>query len=135
MLKVEEISKDGKTLAIILRSTSTDKSVEFVTPKDFGLQLGVHKRKKGDFVKAHEHVPFDELKNLQVQEILFVKKGKILVGLYNGKKLYKEVVVSSDETILINTGHYVKFIEDTELIEVKQGPYRERDNEKKFVPA
>jgi len=133
MLKSEKIEKDGKILAIVLRSAKSDNSVEFVTPKEFPLQLGMHKRKKGDYVKAHEHFPFDELKNLQVQEILFVKRGKISVGLYSGKKLFKEVIVSPDETILINTGHYVKFIEDTELIEVKQGPYRERDNEKKFL--
>jgi len=130
MLKVEEIKKDGKTLAIILRSTSTDKGVEFVTPKNFGLQLGVHKRKKNDVVKAHDHVPFETLKNLPVQEIIFVKKGKMSVELYHNKKPYKEIVVSSDEIILLNTGHSVKFLEDTEMIEVKQGPYREREYEK-----
>ena len=130
MLNVEEIKKDGKILAIILRSTFPDKNVEFVTPKDFGLQLGVHKRKKGEYVKAHDHVPFDTLKNLQVQEILIVKKGKMSVGLYYNKKICKEVIVSSNEIILLNTGHNVKFLDDTEMIEVKQGPYRERENEK-----
>ena len=130
MLKVEEIKKNRKILAIILRSTIPDKNVEFVTPKDFGLQLGMHKRKKGDYVKAHYHLPFDTLKNLQVQEIIIVKKGKMSVGLYYNKKIYKEVIVSSNEIILLNTGHNVKFLEDTEMIEVKQGPYRERENEK-----
>ncbi len=130
MLKSEEIKKDGKILAIILRSATPEKSVEFVTPKDFGLQLGVHKRKKGDYVKAHEHIPFPDLTNLQLQEILFIKKGKILVGLYHNKKPFKEISVSSNEIILLNTGHNVKFLEDTEMVEVKQGPYRERQNEK-----
>lgn len=130
MLKAEEIKKDGKILAIILHSASTDKGVEFVTPNDFGLQLGFHKRKKNDVVKAHDHLPFDVLKNLDVQEIIFVKKGKISVGLYHNKKPFKEVIVLSDEIILLNTGHNVKFLEDTEMIEVKQGPYREREYEK-----
>ena len=93
MLKFEKIEKDGKILAIVLRSEKPDNSIEFVTPKEFPLQLGMHKRKKGDYVTAHEHVPFNEVKNLQVQEILFVKKGKISVGLYSGKNLFKEVVV------------------------------------------
>jgi len=130
MLKSEEIKKDGKILAIILHSASTDKSVEFITPKDFGLQLGIHKRKKGEIVKAHDHIPFDILKNLPVQEVIFVKSGKMSIGLYHNKKPYKEVVVSSNEIILLNTGHNVRFLEDTEMVEVKQGPYRERQNEK-----
>ena len=130
MLQAERIEKDGKVLAIVLRLIISDNSVEFVTPKEFPMQLGVHKRKKGEYVKAHDHVPFDTLKNLQVQEILIVKKGKMSVGLYYNKKICKEVIVSSNEIILLNTGHNVKFLDDTEMIEVKQGPYRERENEK-----
>ena len=130
MLKSEEIKKDGKILAIILRSAASDKNVEFVTPKEFPMQLGVHKRKKGDYVKAHEHIPFGRLKNLAVQEVIFVKKGKLLVGLYHKKKVYRKVIISSGEIILLNTGHNVKFLEDTKMIEVKQGPYREREYEK-----
>lgn len=130
MLKVEYIKKDGKILAIILRSTATDKNVEFVTPKDFGLQLGVHKRKKNEIIKAHDHIPFKILKNLPVQEIIFVKRGKMSVGLYHNKNPFKEVIVTSNEIILLNTGHNVKFLEDTKMVEVKQGPYREREYEK-----
>tara|TARA_Y100000310_G_scaffold329225_1_gene398643 strand:+ start:255 stop:659 length:405 start_codon:yes stop_codon:yes gene_type:complete len=130
MLNVENIEKDGKILAIILRSAEPDKPVEFVTPKDFPLQLGVHKRRKGDYVKAHDHVPFENLSNIPVQEFIFVKKGKISVGLYHNKEIYKEIIVSSGESILINTGHNVKFLEDTDMMEVKQGPYREKQNEK-----
>ena len=130
MLKAEEIKKDGKILAIILRSSASDKNVEFVTPKEFPMQLGVHKRKKGDYVRAHEHIPFKEVKNLEVQEVIFVEKGKVLVGLYHKKKVYRKVTVSSGETILLNTGHNVKFLEDTTMFEVKQGPYRERGYEK-----
>jgi hypothetical protein len=130
MLKVEEIKKDGEILAIILRSASPDKSVEFVTPKNFGLQLGAHKRKKGEYVKAHEHIPFRDLKELQLQEVLYIKKGRIEVGLYHDKKPFKKSIISSGEMILLNAGHNVKFLEDTEMVEVKQGPYRERENEK-----
>ena len=130
MLKAEKIVKDGELLAIILRSIKTDNSVEFITPKEFGLQFGVHNRKKGDYVKAHSHVPFEMLENFPVQELLYVKKGKISVGLFHKNKLYREIIINSDEFILLNTGHNVRFLEDTEMVEVKQGPYRERENEK-----
>ena len=133
MLNAEKIEKDGNILAIVLRSAESDNPVEFVTPKDFPMQLGVHNRKKGDYVKAHEHIPFGNLNNFPVQDILIVKKGKITVGLYYKSKFYKDVMLSEGEIILISTGHNVKFLKDTEMIEVKQGPYRGKEFEKKFL--
>lgn len=133
MLKVENIKKDEKILAVILRNSSPGKKVEFLTPSEFPLQLGVHKRKKNEFVEAHEHMPFKELKNLQVQEAIFVKKGRVSVDIYNKKELVKNVILHSNDIILLNSGHSLKFLEDTELIEVKQGPYRGKEYEKSYV--
>ena len=133
MLKVENIKKDEKLLAVILRNSSPGKQVEFLTPNDFSLQLGVHKRKKNEIVEPHEHVPFDEAKNLQVQEVILVKKGKISVDIYHKKDLIKNVVLNSNDLILLNSGHSVEFLEDTELIEIKQGPYRGKDSEKSYL--
>ena len=133
MLKVENIKKDEKLLAVILRNSSPGKQVEFLTPNDFSLQLGVHKRKKNDIVESHEHVPFEEVKNLEVQEVILVKKGKVSIGVYHKKKLIKNVILNSNDLILLNSGHSVKFLEDTELIEIKQGPYRGRDSEKNYL--
>ena len=132
MLKVENIKKDEKLLAVILRNSSPGKQVEFLTPNDFSLQLGIHKRKKNDIVEPHEHVTFEEVKNLEVQEVIFVKKGKISIGVYHKKNLIKNVILNSNDLILLNSGHSVKFLEDTELIEIKQGPYRGRDSEKNY---
>ena len=133
MLKVENIKKDEKLLAVILRNSSPEKEVEFLTPNDFSLQLGIHKRKKNEIVEPHEHVPFEEVKNLEVQEVIFVKKGKISVDIYHKKKMVKNAVLGSNDLILLNSGHSVKFLEDTELIEIKQGPYRGRNSEKSYL--
>ena len=133
MLKVERIEKNGRILAIILRSSKSDSPVEFVTPKEFPLQLGVHKRKKKDYVNAHEHTAINNLKNLPIQEIFFLKKGKILVGLYDDKKLYKNVKIFKGDIILLNTGNSVRFLEDTDMVEVKQGPYAGAVQEKKSI--
>ena len=133
MLKVEKIENNGKILAIVLRSSSPDQAVEFITPNEFPLQLGVHKRKKNEIVEAHEHFQFKELKNLEVQEIIFVKKGKISISIYDKKDLFKTIILNNNDIILLNSGHSVKFLEDTKMFEVKQGPYRKRDKEKKFL--
>ena len=84
-------------------------------------------------MEPHEHVPFKEAKNLEVQEVLFVKKGKISIDVYHKKDLIKNVILSSNDLILLNSGHSVKFLNDTELIEIKQGPYRGRDLEKSYL--
>jgi hypothetical protein len=133
MLKVENIEKDGRILAIVLRSSKPDSVVEFITPAEFSLQLGVHIRKEGDYVKAHEHTEFDNPKKSSVQDILIVKKGKISVGLYYQDRLFRDVILSQEDAIIISTGHNVKFLEDTEMIEIKQGPYRGKEVEKKFL--
>ena len=129
MEHIEEIRKDGELLAIIIRSTKSEKTLEFPTTNDFPMQLGINNRPKGDYVKAHAHVPFKNL-DIPVQEIFFIEKGKMLVTLYSGKDRYKDVEISGGEIILLNCGHSMKFLEDTRAVEVKQGPYRQKENEK-----
>lgn len=133
MLNVEKIEKEGDILAIILKPSVPESVVEFVTPTEFSLQLGVHERKKGDYVKAHEHIPLNSNTKSPVQDIILMKKGKISVGLYYKNEFYKEIIISAGEVIIISTGHNVKFMEDTAMIEIKQGPYRGREVEKKFL--
>ncbi|KPA13940.1 hypothetical protein MHK_005856 [Candidatus Magnetomorum sp. HK-1] len=139
MSPVEKIINNGKIIAIIIRSklmqSQTEKLV-FYTPESFSLQLGIHNRQKGDFVVPHLHIPIDEIEQLNIQEIFFVLNGKIRVDLYdNNKKI--EVTVTKGDTILLNTGHSVTFLENARMIEIKQGPYRESEkkvinNEKNF---
>jgi len=94
MLNVEKIEKEGNILAIVLKPSVPESVVEFVTPAGFSLQLGVHERKKGDYVKAHEHVPLNSNTKSPVQDIIMMKKGRISVGLYFNNEFYKEVIVS-----------------------------------------
>lgn len=128
-MKIEKIEKDNKILAIIIRSKDTENNLEFVTPNEFPLQLGIHNRPKGDYVKAHDHFPFKNL-NIPSQEVFFVEKGKLIFGIYHNGQKYKEVTVSDGEIIFLNSGHSIKFVEDTRAVEIKQGPYREKENEK-----
>ena len=132
MPKVEEITKGDRILAIVVRNTNSEKNLDFLTPKEFPLQVGLHNRPKGDYVKAHDHVPYKNL-NIKVQEIFYVEKGKLLFSIYDGKEKYKEVIISNGEMILLNSGHSIKYLEDTRAIEIKQGPYREKENEKIYT--
>jgi len=129
MLQIEEIKYNNFLLAVIVKKSEVDNGLQFPTPNDFGLQLGFHNRPKGEYINAHEHVPFENI-SLPVQEILMIKSGKILITLFHEKKKYKEITLIDGDIIVLNCGHSLKFLEDTKLVEVKQGPYRQKQYEK-----
>jgi len=79
VVEIKNIKKDGKILAIFFKIDSPKKSLEFLTPDDFPFQAGIHKRKSGEYVKAHEHIPFKNIKRLVVQEFFYIKSGKIQI--------------------------------------------------------
>ncbi|MEK6809608.1 MAG: hypothetical protein AABY40_02965 [Nanoarchaeota archaeon] len=142
MKAVENVVYKGKLLAVIIRAKALDelqasgKKMSFHTPEHFPLQVGIHSRQKGDAVSAHFHRHFPELKNLPVQEFFYVKSGKVKIDLFDEQEddaKVSEVVAGSGDTVLLNTGHGMTFLEKTELIELKQGPYRGREEEKRFI--
>lgn len=131
MTVTNTIKKNGAILAIIVTSMDVSKGVQFVTPKEFPLQYGFQKRNIGENVKPHEHIPFNNIESLEAQEIIIVHKGKMSVDLYNDNKLVEGVIINENQAIILNCPHSVKFLEETIISEVKQGPYRERIHEKR----
>lgn len=90
------------------------------------LQLLVHKRPAGKYTPAHLHIPKKRVTE-KLQECLIVMKGKIKIDLYTpDKKICKRLYLSVGEVIiLINGGHSVRLLQDSEIIEVKNGPFVE----------
>jgi len=88
------------------------------------LQVGVQIRKKGGTIKSHTHKSTKkEIKN--IQEFIHVVYGKIRVTIYNeeSKEISNIVLNSGDSMLQVRGGHGFEILEDTKLIEVKQGPY------------
>ena len=129
---MEEIkSNDGSTIAIVIRNDFNKDGYNFVSKEDFPLQLGLNSYKKGDRIKAHTHFDVPTLIS-SFQEIIFMKSGKALAKLYDAKKeLLKSVELSSGDLIfLVSGGHSFEILEDTKIIEVKQGPYFGKEQDK-----
>ncbi len=114
----------GAVLAIILSSKFEKDGIEFFTPDEFSQQLGYMKRPAGYEIEPHVH-------NLVVREVqytletIFVKRGCVEVDLYSAQKQYVSSVrlEGGDVILLAAGGHGFRFIEESELIEIKQGPY------------
>ncbi len=136
---VEHIMKEGNILAILIKTENLPLQGEkgklwFPTPEQFPLQVGVHHREEQETVAAHRHLPFPELRNLPVQEFFYVISGKVKVDLYGSdEKKHCERVLTTGDCILLNTAHGLTFLEKTKLIELKQGPYRGKEQEKKYL--
>ena len=127
----EEIKYNGKLIAIILRSNYTSDHIVFFSPPDFSQQLGYLPHKKGSIIKSHIHKKNERSVTL-TQEVLFIKKGRILVNLYaeNNKYITSRELSAGDVILLCSGGHGFKALEGVEMIEVKQGPYSGKGNDK-----
>lgn len=134
-MSVEEIrSGDGLIIAIIVRSDFSANGVSFISKPDFSLQLGVSSYEKGKIVKPHAHLE-KELKLTTTQEVVIIKSGSVKVDLYDLKgEKFRSLVLSQGDTILFaDGGHGLEMLDDTEIIEVKQGPYSSKKDDKRFL--
>ena len=128
-----EIIHKNKLLALILRTQFNKNGIEFFTPSDFSQQLGYMKRDAGYIIDPHVHNPVIR-KVDYTKEVLFVKSGKLRVDFYDSNQTYlkSEELNKGDVILLAYGGHGFEMIEDTELIEVKQGPYAGEKDKTRF---
>lgn len=121
---IEHISNDNTHLAIIIRNEFSQDGIEFFTSDKHPLQLGYMKREKNFVIAPHTHNNFERKINA-THEVLFIKSGKIRIDFYTSEKEYlKSTIANSGDVILLaDGGHGFKMLEESEIIEVKQGPY------------
>ena len=133
---VEQIIHNNKILAIIIRNSFSKEGIEFFTPNDNALQVGYMNRPKDYSIKPHVHYQIPRTINT-LQEVLFIKKGEIRVDFYEDNKnyLFSNNLSKGDFIILVSAGHGFFMLEESEIIEVKQGPYMEDKDKEKFDPV
>jgi hypothetical protein len=127
---VQNICDDLGLLAVIIRADFQADGIVFATPNELPQQLGYMKRPAGYEIDPHVHV----LKRYDVQyssETLFIRKGKVRIDFYSEDRQYlsSEILMAGDVVLLSRGGHGFEMLEESEIIEVKQGPY-ESDNDK-----
>jgi hypothetical protein len=124
MLMIETIRNDGAIVAIVIYSDYSVEGIKFISPNDFSLQLGTMSRPAGYKVLPHIHNPV-ERHCVGTQEVLFIKSGKIRIDFYSFDKVYLESreLAAGDIILLAGAGHGIEVLEETTLVEVKNGPY------------
>jgi hypothetical protein len=133
---INHILNNEQILAIHIPNEFSKDGIEFFTPNEFPQQVGYMKRKKGYNIEPHLHSTIKR-EIFATNEVLFIKSGKIRVDFYDEKKVFlKSLVIKKGDTLLlISGGHGFEMLEESEIIEIKQGPYIGEDDKNKFKPS
>jgi len=132
---IEHIKNKDKLLSIIVRTQFEKDGIEFFTPGDFSQQLAYMKRPKDYVIPPHVHNPVPRKVEF-TQEVLFIKSGKVRIDFYDDNKKYLEncILTKGDVILLACGGHGLEMLEESEIIEVKQGPYAGESDKTRFKP-
>lgn len=120
----EKIIYNNNLLAIIIYASFHKDGIAFFTNDDFPQQLGYMSREQGYVIPPHRHNLVSR-EVVQTQEVLYIKSGKVRVDFYNDQQVYlkSRILKKGDVILLAAGGHGFEMIENSEMIEVKQGPY------------
>ncbi len=133
---IQKIIHKDKLLSIIIRKNFEKDGIEFFTPDDFSQQLAYMKREKDYVIAPHVHNAIS--RDVQyTKEVLYIKSGKVRVDFYDDDKEYLEstILEAGDVILLAFGGHGFEMIEESEMIEVKQGPYVGEMDKVRFEPV
>lgn len=120
----KEIKSGNNLLAVFVSKDIQTDSIEFLTPVDWPIQVGILQHKQGKFVPLHFHNNFHYKVNT-THEILYVEKGEMEVAVtdFEWNEVYKQTLTQGDMVILLDGGHSVDLKEGSRVWEIKQGPY------------
>jgi mannose-6-phosphate isomerase-like protein (cupin superfamily) len=132
---IQKIVHNNIDLSIIIRHGFQTDGIAFFTTDDYSQQLGYMNRPEGYVIKPHVHNLVPREVTL-TQEVLYIKSGKVRVDFYDDDMVYLEstTLFPGDVILLAKGGHGFKMLEQSEIIEVKQGPYCGEMDKVRFEP-
>jgi mannose-6-phosphate isomerase-like protein (cupin superfamily) len=132
-MMIDRIIHNDQELAIIIRRSFSKEGIEFFTPSSYSQQIGYMNRPRGYVIPPHVHNPVR--REVQyTKEVLFIRSGRLRVDFYSDKQEYLEsaILEAGDVILLALGGHGFEMLEQTEMIEVKQGPYAGDSDKTRF---
>ena len=133
---IENITHKEKLLSVIIRANYKSDGINFFTPDDFSQQLAYMYREKDYVIPPHVHNAVQRNVHF-TQEVLVIKSGKVRVDYYDDDSSYLEsrILCQGDVVLLAYGGHGFEMLENSEMIEVKQGPYAGEMDKIRFEPV
>ena len=121
---VEQITARGQPLALVIRAAIDPAATTFITPPELEQQVGFVVYPRGGTVSRHAHRPV--ARHLaRTGEVIVVRSGRCELDVYDDQHalVATRELGPGDIMIMIGGGHGFRMLEDTVLLEVKQGPY------------
>jgi hypothetical protein len=133
MREVEEITGSGRLLVVIVGSEFRPSTTSFITDDSLLQQVGMVVYPAGGEVKRHFHRPL-ERHIVGTPEVLVIRSGRCEIDVYDDQRerVATRELHGGDVVILVSGGHGFRMLEDTALLEVKQGPYTGIDEKELF---
>lgn len=130
---LEYIYNKDELYCIILRNSYSSNSISFFTPDNFSQQLGYLPHSKNNIIQPHIH-KINKREVLYTHEVLIIKSGSVKINFYDNTYVFigSEVVNTGDIILLCGGGHGFEILEETVMVEVKQGPYMGIDDKERF---
>ena len=127
------LDQEENLLAYIIRFEDIKEGKNFITSNDAEFQIASFDLSDDTVIERHYH-PKQERKIKYTNEVLIVLDGELEVDIYDNEKNHIQTVnlKSLDTIALIDGGHGISFNSQTKFIEVKQGPYNEKTDKKRF---
>lgn len=121
---IQTIASGGVVLAYLARGGTPPEQTTFLTPDDCSLQVGHVVYAAGGEIVRHMHMPI-ERHLVGTTEVLIVERGRCRVDIYAPDRQLVEThdLQAGDILIAVGGGHGFHVLEDTVLLEIKQGPY------------
>ena len=120
-------------LAIVVKKGSSKEEKDFHTDNSSEFQLGTFNLEKDTVIERHYHQK-QERRIHSTNEVLVLQKGKMTITIYDLdlNKIQDVTLESGDMVVLFDGGHEINIDEDSNFIEVKQGPYIEGQDKTRF---
>jgi hypothetical protein len=129
---MEKIINNGRLLGYVIKSDYSPKEeIEFLTPQDLPQQTGIMRHGAGYVIKNHYHNPVHR-DVVGTPEAIIVRSGKIRVLFFDDaqKPAGESILSAGDMVFLVSGGHGFEFLEESVILEIKQGPYVSKEQDK-----
>ena len=125
----------GLLLGLIIPADYHAEGISFFTDGSSSQQLGYMNRPEGYNIPPHTHNVILREVSL-TQEVLIIRSGRVRVDFYTREQRYlgSSIASAGDIVFLGDGGHGFKMLEDSEIVEVKQGPYCGERDKIRFTP-
>ena len=130
---VEVVSWRGEPLVTIIRAELSPAATTFLTPPEFKQQVGFVVYPEQGEIARHVHRKI-ERRLVGTSEVIIVRSGRCELDIYNDDRelVATRELGAGDLMLMVGGGHGFRMLEDTVLLEVKQGPYTGLDEKERF---